>query len=155
MTGPSAFIIKRLGLAILGRAALQTPPLFMILRGIKKLLILIIIQGLLISALLLLGCFGLYTFLKLQGLSILSATLLIAGLLSLLILISYFLTDLYIDRIEQIKKKPDRNILGFTSKEDSLLSQVGDVVEAFMEGFHNKDHIARRDNSNRLPYRHR
>ncbi|WP_417320055.1 hypothetical protein [Emcibacter sp.] len=165
MSAEVSELLKRLALAVLGQALPEASALDDIFRHTRKGFLFTIVTGVLISAGLLLACFGFYRFLVTQGLTMAVALSISLGLLILMAVIATLIADRAFRRVEETRRrigffpKPNRTKESDRDKGgNSLLAgadlEPQELLAAFLEGFLQDSHrekTSELENNGELP----
>ncbi len=129
-------MMKRLGLAVLGYSLPETSTLRDLLQDARKGLLATVVMGVLIAAMLLLFCFGFYSFLMSEGVSVGLSLTISLFVLSLLTFIAGLMANKHLARLEQTKEKlsPFEGEQSITRLIDADL-----LLREFLAGFNQTD----------------
>ncbi|WP_417782259.1 hypothetical protein [Terasakiella pusilla] len=129
-------MMKRLGLAVLGYSLPETSTLRDLLQDARKGLLATVVMGVLIAAMLLLFCFGFYSFLMSEGVSVGLSLTISLFILSLLTFIAGLMANKHLARLEQTKEKlsPFEGEQSITRLIDADL-----LLREFLAGFNQTD----------------
>ena len=130
MTGQTKVLMKQLAIALMGQALPNTSVLSAIVDDLRKGIFAMIVAGTLVTALIVLCCFGFYTFLVMEGLSKMGAIGITALILLMVSIISFMQAQKYLARTSEAKNK-----LGFFPEEKDAAGTFEAVATSFIEGF--------------------
>jgi len=124
--------IGRLALALLGQALPEPSSLAGIIKDLRRGLLALVVAGVLVSAFIILGCFGLYHALLAQGVTTGMAIGIGAGAIVLMAIIFGLIAEKHLGRVSRAKQKLE--LFPDASLPADLSFEV--LLSAFMNGFH-------------------
>lgn len=124
--------MKRIALAFLGQALPEERQLQKNLHYAKRGLLATIVTGVLLSALLVFLCYGLYLFLKMQGVSPLISMGLGASFLLFLVIISGLVADRNFSKLENLKE--DLSLFPQQQQPFSSDVDISALLQSFWDG---------------------